>query len=45
MKVNKETIKTVINIICTILSAIAGGICIESCSNKVPLLELLNYAS
>lgn len=31
MKINKETIKTVINLICTVLSAIAGVICTSSC--------------
>lgn len=27
----KETIKTIINLICTVLSAIAGVICTTSC--------------
>ena len=36
MKVNKETIKTIINLVCTILSAIAGAICTTSCINKFP---------
>ena len=32
----KETIKTIINTICTILSAIASVICTSSCIDKVP---------
>lgn len=38
MKVNKETIKTIINVICTILSAIAGMICVESCMSHLNYL-------
>lgn len=32
----KETIKTIINTICTILSAIASVICTSSCAPKLP---------
>ena len=35
MKINKETLKTVINLICTVLSAIAGAICTSSCINRL----------
>lgn len=37
MKISKETIKTIINLICTILSAIAGTICVSSCLEKFPI--------
>lgn len=32
----KETVKTIINLICTILSAIAGVICTSACVPKIP---------
>lgn len=31
IKMNKETVKTIINFVCTVLSAIASVICTSSC--------------
>lgn len=32
---DKETLKSIINVICTILSAIAAAICSTSCLNHI----------
>lgn len=41
MKINKETVKTIINLIAMVLSAVASAIAVESCSHKVPLDTIL----
>lgn len=45
MKINKETIKTIINLVAMVLSALASAIAVESCSQKVPLDTLVSYVT
>ena len=35
MKLDKETVKSIINLICTVLSAVAACICTSSCMGSI----------
>lgn len=35
MKLDRETIKSIINVICTVLSAVAACICTSSCMDCI----------